>query len=62
MDEPTPKAAWTVAEFCVRYCVSKTTAFRMIKEGDLESVKVRRKRLISVEAANAWWARTQKAS
>ena len=56
----TTRAAWSVAEFCARYCVSKTTAFRLIKDGELGSVLVRSKRLIPVESADTWWARQQK--
>ncbi len=54
---PTPKAAWSVAEFCVRYNLSKGAAFKLIREQEIERVKFGRRTLIPVESADAWWAR-----
>jgi hypothetical protein len=56
----TPRAAWSVAEFCARYGLSKGMAFLELKAGRLQRVKVGRRTLIPVEAAEAWWTALQK--
>ncbi len=58
---PTPRAAWSVAEFCERYDVSKGAAFALLREGKIRRVKNGRRTLIPVESADAWWASLQKA-
>ena len=64
MDKPTPstRAAWTVAEFCEHYRVSKSAVFILFNEKKLERRKHGRKTLIPVESADAWWASLQQAS
>lgn len=58
----TPRAAWSVAEFCNRFGVSKGKVFLEMKEGRLERVKLGRRTLIPVEAAEAWWLALKQAS
>lgn len=58
----TPRAAWSVAEFCERYDVSKGAAFALLRDGKIRRVKNGRRTLIPVESADAWWSDLQKAS
>ncbi len=58
----TPRAVWSVLQFCERYSVSKGMTFKLIREGKLARVKAGRRTLIPVESAEAWWASLQKAS
>ena len=55
----TPRAAWSVPQFCERYSLSKGTAFKLIREHKIARVKVGRRTLIPVESAEAWWAAQQ---
>lgn len=50
------KRALHVDEFCERYGIGRTKAFSEMAEGRLRSVAVGRRRLIPVEAAEAWFA------
>lgn len=59
---PTPRAAWSVFEFCERYSVSKGAVFALLRDGKLRRVKNGRRTLIPVESADEWWASLQKAS
>lgn len=61
MSDPTetPRAAWSVPQFCERYPVSKGTVFALLRQGKLQRVKVGRRTLIPVESADAWWAAQQ---
>lgn len=58
----TPRAAWSVAEFCTRYNVSKGMAFALLRQKKIQRVKAGRRTLIPVESAEAWWASLAKAS
>ena len=59
----TPRAGWSVAEFCTRYGVSKGMVFLLMRQGKIQRVKAGRRTLIPVESADAWWASlTDKAS
>lgn len=59
----TPRAGWSVAEFCTRYGVSKGMAFLLLRQGKIRRVKAGRRTLIPVESADAWWnSLTDKAS
>lgn len=57
----TPRAALSVAEFCMRFGISKGKVFLELKEGRLQRVKVGRRTLIPIESADAWWLSLQKA-
>ena len=57
----TPRAAWSVAEFCERYNVSKGAAFALLREQKIRRVKNGRRTLIPVESAVAWWQSLQMA-
>ncbi|WP_296707186.1 helix-turn-helix domain-containing protein [Rhodoblastus sp.] len=50
-------AAWRralhVNEFCEAYGVSRSTAYRLIAEGKLETVKIGNRRLVPVDSAEA---------
>lgn len=56
------EGALSVKEFCERYRVGQTTFYAEKKSGRLEAVKVGRRTLISVEAANRWFEALPKAS
>lgn len=47
--------AMGIEEFCDRYKIGRTTVYEEINTGRLRSVKVRRRTLISFEAARAWF-------
>ncbi len=57
----TPRAAWSVLEFCKRYSLSKGTVFAMMREGKITRIKAGRRSLIPVESAEAWWQSLQMA-
>jgi excisionase family DNA binding protein len=48
-----PRRALRVNEFCEAYRVSRSTAYRLIAEGKLKTVKVGNRRLVPVDAAEA---------
>lgn len=58
----TPRAAWSVAEFCTRFNVSKGTAFALLRQQKIQRVKIGRRSVIPVESAEAWWQSIQQAS
>ena len=58
----TPRAAWSVPQFCERYGVSKGMVFALLRQNKLQRVKAGRRTLIPVESAEAWWASLAKAS
>ena len=45
-----------IDEFCKRYRVGKTTAFRLMYEGKLSRIKIGRSTRIDFEDAERWWA------
>jgi hypothetical protein len=52
---PSPRAAFTVAEFCEAHRISQAKYYEMKKEGwGPVEMGVGRRRLISYEAASAW--------
>jgi excisionase family DNA binding protein len=59
--QTTTKGAMSVATFGERFDLCKASVHKLIREGKLHTVKVGRRRLIPVEAAEAWWASCQKA-
>lgn len=50
-----PRRAYSVAEFCRVYALSRTKAFRLLAEGKLARYKLGRKTLIRVDEAEAWF-------
>lgn len=56
-DEIRPKCNSTVNNFCHRNDVSRTTVYKEIKEGELPTIKVRGKRLITPEGEAIWLKR-----
>lgn len=59
-DAPAPRPffprAFSVIEFCRRYSIGRTNAYQEIAAGRLRAVKVGRRTLITVDAAEAWLA------
>lgn len=55
-DTTVQKRALTIAEFCERYSVGRTTTYGLMKSGALTIVKVGARTLIPVECAEAWFA------
>ena len=51
----TPKRAYSVNEFCRLYSVSRPTAYRLMQSGRLQYREPMGRRLIPVEAAEAWF-------
>ncbi|MDB5714183.1 MAG: hypothetical protein JWO15_1580 [Sphingomonadales bacterium] len=45
--------AYTIANFCRTYDVGKTTTYKLIKEGDLQTFKIGRRTLITADSAAA---------
>ncbi len=56
MNSTAEKRAISLAEFCQRYSLSKTFAYEQIKRGSLKTFTCGRKRLVSVDSAEAWLA------
>jgi excisionase family DNA binding protein len=52
-EDAAPRRALRVNEFCEAYRVSRSTAYRLIAEGKLKTVKVGNRRLVPVDAAEA---------
>ena len=48
----TPRAL-CINAFCSRYGIGRTVTYRLIKEGKLPSVRIGRRRLIPVDAAES---------
>ncbi len=48
------KRAISIAEFCSRYGLGRTTAYEEIKAGRLEVVKAGKRTLVPVDAAESW--------
>ena len=53
--------AMSVATFGERFDLCKASVHKLIKEGKLQTVLAGRRRLIPIEAAQAWFASLQKA-
>jgi excisionase family DNA binding protein len=53
--EPMPIRAYSVAEFCRIFRVSRPSVYKLFASGELHSVVRCRRRLIPVESAEAWW-------
>lgn len=51
--DASPRRALRVNEFCESYGVSRSTAYRLITEGKLKTVKVGNCRLVPVDSAEA---------
>lgn len=51
--DASPRRALHVNQFCEAYGVSRSTAYRLIAEGKLKTVKVANRRLVPVDAAEA---------
>ena len=56
------KRMLSVAEFCHQYGIGKTMAYAEMAAGRLPSIKRGSRRLIPVDAANAWAAPTPQPS
>jgi excisionase family DNA binding protein len=46
---PIERAAYTLKEWCARWEVSRSTAYNLMQEGNLKSVQIGSRRLITVE-------------
>jgi len=49
--------ALTVPQFADRWCIGITSVYADIKRGELESIKVGKRRLIPLEAEDRWLER-----
>lgn len=47
---------YRIEDFCAVFGVSERTAWRLIKNGDVEALKVGTRALITAESATAWRA------
>ena len=54
--EDTPIRAFALLDFCTRYGISRSTAFREMRAGRLTARKLGKKLLIREEDAEAWLA------
>jgi excisionase family DNA binding protein len=48
------KRAYSIADFCSRYGVGRTTTYEEIKAGRLRIVKAGRRTLVTADAAESW--------
>jgi len=51
------KDAYSIAEFCHRYSIGRTTCYAEIKAGRLHVVKAGRRTLIPLDEVRAWLCR-----
>lgn len=49
----TPRAGWSVDEFCTRYGISKGMVFVLMRQKKIERLKIGRRTIIPVESADA---------
>ena len=55
------KKVYTVPEFCKAHRFSRSTFYKLLSAGlGPPSIKVRNRTLISVDAAETWWAHFEK--
>ena len=57
-----PKRAFTVAEFCASFSLSRATFYRLVAAGKLKPVHVGRRVLIPAQSIEAWAASLQSAA
>jgi hypothetical protein len=50
----TEKRAFSVAEFCERYGIGRTSAYEEIAAGRLQVAKAGKRTLVSADAAESW--------
>lgn len=55
-----PRAAVSVEEAAEALGIGRTYAYQLIKEGELETIKTGRRRLVPVKAVEAFLARMRK--
>lgn len=48
--------AYPIPDFCARYGIGRTTAYRLIEEGKIEARKAGRRTLIDADSAARWYA------
>ena len=51
--------ALSIAAFSKAFGLSRTTVYELVKQGDLRTFKVGKRRLISLEAADEWRRRLE---
>lgn len=56
VNEQTAPVAESIEQFCIRYGISRGTAFRLLREGRIARVKVGTRTLIPTASAESWWA------
>jgi excisionase family DNA binding protein len=56
MKEPVEKLLFSIGEAAEMLNIGRSTAYELIKQGDLPSVKISRRRLIPRAALMAWLA------
>jgi excisionase family DNA binding protein len=56
MSDATPRAAYTVEEFCRSYGIGRTRLYELFKSGAIEARKCGSKTLIPRASAEAWLA------
>lgn len=56
LPQPTERRAYTIAEFCSAYRVSRQTAYVLMRSGKLRYFRICSERRIPVEAAEALMA------
>lgn len=49
------KQAYTIAQFCAAYGISKSFTYKLIAAGKLQTVKVGRRTLVTGESVQEWW-------
>ena len=51
---PESKQAYTVAQFCRQFGVSRSTFYRMIRDGEIRTKKLGARTLVRAEDAKEW--------
>lgn len=62
MSSKDTKRAFSIAEFCLRWGFGRNTAYNLIASGELSSIKVGKRRLITVEQEEEFRLKKEKES
>lgn len=57
-----PRNAWSYDEFCYRHDLSRNSIYNEISRGNLKTIVVGRRRLITVQQEAAWLLKCEEAA
>lgn len=59
MSQPNPGRSYGIQEWCALRGISRTTAYRLIRDGELTTFKIRKNRFVSAAADREFIARME---